>query len=58
MLPGLARAERDERVAVRPVAGADLGRTIYAYARRSSTSRPAIREAVAALRETGAAESA
>jgi DNA-binding transcriptional LysR family regulator len=58
MLPGLARAERDERVAVRPVAAADLGRTIYAYARRSSTGRPAIREAVAALRETGAAVSA
>ena len=55
MLPGLARAERDERVAVRSVAGADLGRTIFAYARQSSTSRPAIREAVAALQETGAA---
>jgi DNA-binding transcriptional LysR family regulator len=50
LLPGMARAERDERIAVRPVAGADLGRTIFAFTRRSATDRPAVRALVDALR--------
>jgi DNA-binding transcriptional LysR family regulator len=54
-LPGLASAERDDRIAVRPIAEGTLGRTIYAYARRSATGRPAIRALFAALRETAAA---
>ena len=50
LLPGMGHAERDERIAVRPVAGADLGRTIFAFTRRSATGRPAVRALVSALR--------
>jgi DNA-binding transcriptional LysR family regulator len=50
LLPAMGRAERDERVVVRPIANADLGRTIFAFSRRSATDRPAIRALVAALR--------
>jgi hypothetical protein len=51
LLPGMARAERDPRVAARGVAGTDLGRTIFAFSRRSATERPAVRALVAALRD-------
>lgn len=53
LLPGLARAEHDERIAVRPIAGADLGRTIYALNRVTATSRPSVRALIDALREIG-----
>lgn len=52
MLPGLSNAERDERVVVRPIAEADLGRTIYAFSRRTSAGRPTLRAVIEALRET------
>jgi DNA-binding transcriptional LysR family regulator len=55
MLPGLARAERDERIAVRAVAGADLGRTVYALNRLTAATRPSIRAVIHALKH--AAES-
>jgi DNA-binding transcriptional LysR family regulator len=55
MLPALARAERDPRVAVRPIAEARPGRTIYAFTRRSGAARPAVRALVGALREAAAA---
>jgi DNA-binding transcriptional LysR family regulator len=51
LLPGLARAEREERVAVRPIKDADLGRTIYALNRRTSSARPSIRALLDALHE-------
>lgn len=54
LLPGLAAAERDPRVAVRPIADADLGRTIYAFHRRTASGRPSVRALVDALRETAA----
>lgn len=50
LLPGMANAERDERIAVRPVAGAELGRTIFAFTRRSASERPAVRALIRALR--------
>jgi DNA-binding transcriptional LysR family regulator len=53
-LPGLASAGRDGRVAVRPIAGAVLGRTIHAYARRSALGRPAIGALFTALRAAAA----
>ena len=55
LLPGLARAERDQRIAVRPIDGADLGRTIYALNRQTSAARPSVRALITALRETAAA---
>ena len=39
-LPGLARAEPDERIAVRPIEDADLGRTIYALNRLTAATQP------------------
>ena len=51
LLPGLARAEREERVAVRPIDEADLGRTIYALSRRTANARPSIRALITALQE-------
>lgn len=50
LLPGMAYADRDERIAVRPVAGADLGRTIFAFTRRSAGERPALQALIRALR--------
>jgi DNA-binding transcriptional LysR family regulator len=55
LLPGLAGAERDERLAVRPIKDADLGRTIYALNRRTSNARPSIRALVTALHESSSA---
>jgi DNA-binding transcriptional LysR family regulator len=55
LLPGLARGDRDARVAVRPIKDADLGRTIYAINRRTSGARPAIRALIDALHESSAA---
>jgi DNA-binding transcriptional LysR family regulator len=55
MLPALARAERDPRVAVRPIAVARPARTIYAFTRRSGAARPAVRALVGALRDAAAA---
>jgi DNA-binding transcriptional LysR family regulator len=52
LLPGLTDAGRDERIAVRPIADADLGRTIYAFSRRTATGRPSVRALVEALRES------
>jgi DNA-binding transcriptional LysR family regulator len=51
MLPDLAKAERDPRVAVRPLADADLARTIYAFARKTAIGRPSIRALVDALKD-------
>ena len=51
LLPGLARAEREERVAVRPIADIELGRTIYAMSRIAASARPSIRALVGALHE-------
>jgi DNA-binding transcriptional LysR family regulator len=56
LLPGLAHAERHEGIAVRPVAGAELARTIYAFTRRTATARPALRALVGALRDAAAAQ--
>jgi DNA-binding transcriptional LysR family regulator len=53
LLPGLARAERDERIATRPIEGSDLRRTIYALARRTASARPSIRALIEALRDAG-----
>ena len=55
LLPGLADAGRHEGVEVRPIAGADLGRTIFAFTRRSATERPAVRALVDALQAVAAA---
>ncbi len=51
-LPGLARAEPDERIAVRPIEDADLGRTIYALNRLTAATQPSIRALIGALRES------
>jgi DNA-binding transcriptional LysR family regulator len=51
LLPGLARAERDERIAIRPIDHSDLGRTIYALNRQTASTRPSIRALIQALRE-------
>jgi DNA-binding transcriptional LysR family regulator len=55
ILPGLARAERDERVTTRPIEHADLGRTIVAFNRRGASARPSLRALVCALREAAVA---
>ena len=55
LLPGLARAGRDRRVAVRPIAGSSPARTIFAFTRRSTSGRPAVDALVERLREAGAA---
>ena len=52
LIPGLADAGRDDRIAVRPVADTDLGRTIYAFSRRTASGRPSVRALVEALRES------
>lgn len=54
LMPSLARADRDDRVAVRRLADAAPGRTIYAFTRRSAAPRPALRALVDALRAAGA----
>jgi DNA-binding transcriptional LysR family regulator len=51
LLPALARSTGHPGVVTRPVADGELGRTIYAFDRRSTTARPAVRALVAALRE-------
>jgi DNA-binding transcriptional LysR family regulator len=55
MLPGLARAERDRRIAVRPIEDAELGRTIYALNRRTNAARPSVRAVIGQLRVAGTA---
>ena len=55
LLPSLTLADRDPRLAIRPVAGARLARTIFAFTRRSGAARPAVRAFVGALREAAAA---
>ena len=55
LLPALARSTGHPGVATRPVAEAPLGRTIYAFHRRSTTARPAVRALVDALAEAAAA---
>ena len=55
LLPALARAGRDPRVAVRPVAGEALGRTIHAFTRESTIERPAVAAMLDALRVSAAA---
>jgi DNA-binding transcriptional LysR family regulator len=55
MLPGLARAEHDRRIAVRPIKHADLGRTIYAHNRRTNAARPSVRALIGDLRAAGTA---
>jgi DNA-binding transcriptional LysR family regulator len=51
LLPALARPERDPRVVTRPVADAELGRTIYAFSRRSTSGAPSTRAVIGALRD-------
>jgi DNA-binding transcriptional LysR family regulator len=55
LLPGLARAERDRRIAVRPIEDADLGRTIYAHNRQSNAARPSVRALIGELHAVGSA---
>ena len=55
LLPGLAHAERDHRIAVRPIEGADMARTIYALNRRTNAARPSVRALITVLHEAGAA---
>jgi DNA-binding transcriptional LysR family regulator len=55
LLPGLARAERDRRIAVRPIEDADMGRTIHAQIRRTNAARPSVRALIAELRASGSA---
>jgi len=54
LLPGLARMTDHPGVATRPIAEAPLGRTIYAFHRRSTAARPAVRALVDALRAASA----
>jgi DNA-binding transcriptional LysR family regulator len=51
ILPDLSGADRNPRVAVRPIAGARLGRKIYTGVRRSSRQRPAVLALRRALRD-------
>jgi DNA-binding transcriptional LysR family regulator len=53
MLPGLARAERDRRIAVRPIKDADLGRTIYALNRQTNAARPSVQALIGQLHAAG-----
>ena len=55
LLPGLARAERDHRIAVRRIEGADVARTIYALNRQTNAARPSVRALITALHEAGTA---
>jgi DNA-binding transcriptional LysR family regulator len=55
LLPGLARAESDQRIAVRPIKDADLGRTMHALSRRTNAARPSVRALIAALHAAGTA---
>jgi DNA-binding transcriptional LysR family regulator len=55
LLPGLARAERDPRIAVRPIRDADLGRTIYALDRHTSAGRPSVQALIDQLSAAGKA---
>jgi DNA-binding transcriptional LysR family regulator len=55
LMPGLARAERDRRIAVRPIKDADPGRTIYALNRQTNAARPSVRALIAELRAAGTA---
>jgi DNA-binding transcriptional LysR family regulator len=55
LLPGLARAERDPRIAVRPIKNADLGRTIYALDRHTSAGRPSVQALIGELSAAGKA---
>jgi DNA-binding transcriptional LysR family regulator len=50
LMPRLGHAPAGRDVAVRRVAGAELHRTIYAFHRRSTAARPAVRALVDALR--------
>jgi DNA-binding transcriptional LysR family regulator len=54
LLPALTLADRDARLAIRPVAGVRLARTIFAFTRRSAAERPAVRALVGALRDAAA----
>jgi DNA-binding transcriptional LysR family regulator len=51
LLPTLGAPERHPGLAVGPLAGLDLGRTVSAFARAGPARRPAVRALVAALRE-------
>jgi DNA-binding transcriptional LysR family regulator len=51
LLPRLGHPPGYPGVVARPAAERDLGRTIYAFHRRSTASRPAVRAVVDALRE-------
>src|SRR5215211_276821 len=50
LLPELALPERDPAVALRPVAGAPAGRSIFAVTRAADAARPSTRALVAAVR--------
>jgi DNA-binding transcriptional LysR family regulator len=58
LLPGLARAERDRRIAVRPLDGVDLGRMMYALNRHTNAARPSIRALIGELQSAGTAVTA
>jgi len=53
LLPTLGRPESHPGVAVRPVARAELGRTISAFHRASGARSPALGALVAALEDAG-----
>jgi len=57
MLPGLAFAGGSEGVAVRPVEGLELDRTVFVAVRAGAGHRPALAAVRAALREAATADS-
>src|SRR5215218_3699062 len=55
LLPALALPERDPALALRPVAGAPIGRSVFAVTRAADAARPSTRALVAAVREASRA---
>jgi DNA-binding transcriptional LysR family regulator len=51
LVPALGRPRGDEALALRPVAGGGLRRTLFAAVRATSSERPALKALVTALRE-------
>ena len=55
LLPRLALPEHHPGVAVRPVAGAPIGRSIFAVTRAADAARPSTRALVTAVQEASRA---
>jgi DNA-binding transcriptional LysR family regulator len=53
LVPSLGRPETEPGVAVRPVAGADLKRSVFATTRRGAAERPAVAAVLETLRGVG-----